>query len=92
MVIALELGTLGAGEEATAAGDVSKEVQTKLERMTRYIEDMMYEFRVRKEMTGETAMAILSDSVVRGTQAMRVLDGNRTDQTPVESGRVRTPQ
>lgn len=78
--------------EATAAGDVSKDVQTKLERMTRYIDDMLYEFRVRKEMTGETAMAILSDSVVRGTQAMRVSDGNRTDQTPVESGRVKAPQ
>jgi integrating conjugative element protein (TIGR03755 family) len=77
--------------EVVAAGEVSATVQTKLDRLTRYIDDMMYEFRIRKEMTGETALAIMGDSLSRNTQALRVPDGNRVDPNPLENGRVRTP-
>jgi hypothetical protein len=42
-------------------------------------------------MTGETALAIMGDSLSRNTQALRVPDGNRVDPNPLENGRVRTP-
>jgi integrating conjugative element protein (TIGR03755 family) len=77
--------------EAAAAAEVAKDMQTKVDRLDRYIDDMMREFRIRKEMTGTTALTILGDSLVRGSQAVRVPDGQRPDANPLERGAVARP-
>lgn len=77
--------------EVVAAGDVSATVQTKLDRLTRYIDDMMYEFRIRKEMTGETALAIMGDAATRSSQSLNVPNAARPDPNPLVNGRVVTP-
>lgn len=74
--------------EVTAAGDVAKDVQTKIDRLTQYINDMMFEFRIRKEMTSATALAILEDQGVRDTSSSRVRDGRVEDPSPLVNGRV----
>ena len=80
----------GAGAEVTAAGDAIRDTQDTIDRLTRYIDDLMYESRIRKELTADTALAIMGSQFQADSQAMRVPDGQRTDPAPLESGRVRT--
>lgn len=75
--------------QATAAGEVGKDVQTKIDRLTQYINDMMFEFRIRKEMTSNTALAIMSNQFLAGSSAARVPEGFRPDPQPVVDGRVK---
>lgn len=75
--------------QATAAVEVNKEAQIKIDRLTQYINDMMFEFRIRKEMTSETALAIMSNQFLAGSSAARVPEGIRTDPQPVVDGRVK---
>ena len=76
--------------EVTAAGDAIRDTQDTIDRLTRYIDDLMYESRIRKELTADTALAIMGSQFQADSQAMRVPDGQRTDPAPLESGRVRT--
>ncbi|MFC7410347.1 integrating conjugative element protein [Hydrogenophaga atypica] len=76
--------------EVSAAGDVSKEVQSKIDRLTQYINDMMFEFRIRKEMTAETALTLMSNQESRDSGAARVRDGGLNDPMPLEGGRVKS--
>lgn len=76
--------------EVSAAGDVSKEVQAKIDRLTQYINDMMFEFRIRKEMTAETALTLMSNQESRDSGAARVRDGGLNDPMPLEGGRVKS--
>ena len=48
----------------------------------------MYESRIRKELTAETALAIMGGQLQADTQAMRVPDGRRPDPAPLDNGRV----
>ena len=75
--------------EVTAAGKVSKDMQEKVDRMTRLIEDFMFEHRIRKEMTSDTALTIMDDATQRDSQAARLSRTQRGESTPVEEGRVR---
>ena len=76
--------------EVTAAGDAIRDTQATIDRLTRYIDDLMYESRIRKELTAETALAIMGSQLQSDSQAMRVPDGRPVDPSPLESGRVRT--
>ncbi len=76
--------------EATAAGEATREVQTKIDRMTQYINDLMFEFRIRKEMTADTALAILGNQMSQATQSLRVPDAAPPERQPLEDGRVST--
>ena len=76
--------------EATAAGEMTREVQQKIDRMTQYINDLMFEFRIRKEMTADTALAIMGSQLARQSQSMRVPDAAQSEQQPLEDGRVGT--
>ena len=76
--------------EATAAGEMTREVQQKIDRMTQYINDLMFEFRIRKEMTADTALAIMGSQLARDSQSMRVPDAAQSEQQPLEDGRVGT--
>lgn len=77
--------------QATAAGEMSKDVQQQIDRLTQYINDLMFEFRIRKEMTSDTALAIMGNQFSEGSQSMRVRDGVRAEQHPIENGRVPSP-
>lgn len=77
--------------EVAAAAEVAKDMQAKVDRLDRYIDDMMREFRIRKEMTGATALTILGDNVVRGSQSIKVPDGQRADSNPLDRGAVAKP-
>ncbi|BDB70021.1 integrating conjugative element protein [Comamonas thiooxydans] len=76
--------------EATGAAPVRSEVQTKIDRLTQYINDMMFEFRIRKEMTGETALSIMGNQQQAGAASMDVQGGTRADPAPLVYGRVST--
>lgn len=75
--------------EVTVAGKVSKDMQEKVDRLTQLIEDLMFEHRVRKEMTSNTALTIMEDATQRDSQAARLSRTQRGESTPVEEGRVR---
>lgn len=75
--------------EVTAAGDAMRDTQDTIDRLTRYIDDLMYESKVRKELTSNTALAILGSQFAADTQAMRVPDARPVDPAPLtEDGRV----
>lgn len=76
--------------EVTAAGDALRDTQSTIDRLTRYIDDLMYESRIRKELTSDTALAILGSQLHQDAQSMRVPDGQSPDPAPLESGRVKT--
>ena len=75
--------------EVTAAGKVTLAMQDKVNRMTRYIEDLMFEYRIRKEVTGNSALAILESGTQRDGQATRTPSTGRVDPAPVDGGRVK---
>ena len=77
--------------EVTAAGDAIRDTQETIDRLTRYIDDLMYESRIRKELTADTALAIMGSQLQSDSQAMRVPDGRQADPAPLEAGRVRNP-
>lgn len=75
--------------EVTAAGEAMRDTQDTIDRLTRYIDDLMYESKVRKELTSNTALAILGSQFAADTQAMRVPDARPVDPAPLtEDGRV----
>ena len=74
--------------QVTAAAPVSSEAQTKVDRLTQYINDMMFEFRIRKEMTGDTAMAIMGNELSAGSMATEAAGGVRDEKAPLIGGRV----
>ena len=60
------------------------------QRMTQHIEDLMFEHRIRKEITANNALAILESGTQRDGQATRVPPAGRPDPAPLDGGRVRT--
>ncbi|MCR6480996.1 integrating conjugative element protein [Variovorax sp. ZS18.2.2] len=76
--------------EVTKAGEQTKEVQVQIDRLTQYINDMMFEFRIRKEMTADTALAIMGNSFANDSRATRVPDGAQGETAPLVDGRVKT--
>jgi len=75
--------------EVSAAGQATKDVTEKVDRMTAYINDMMFEFRVRKEMTSDTALAILGDQGRRDARSGSVPGGKAAERDPLVDGRVK---
>ncbi len=74
--------------QATAAKQVNNEVQQRIDRLTQYIDDMMFEFRIRKEMTGDTALAIMQNQLAAGAAAAGAAGGGRADRAPLVDGHV----
>lgn len=75
--------------QVTAAGDAMRDTQANIDRLTHYIDDLMYEARVRKELTSQTALAIMGSQLAADSQAMRVPDSLPADPAPLEGGRVK---
>jgi integrating conjugative element protein (TIGR03755 family) len=75
--------------EVSAAGNVSKDMQVKVDRLTQYIEDLRFEHRIRKEMTSSTALNIMEDATMRDSAAARLSKTQRRETSPVEEGRVK---
>jgi hypothetical protein len=76
--------------EVTAAGKVTDSMKDKVALMTRHIEDLMFEHRIRKEITATNALAILEAGTQRDGQATRVSPPGRVDLAPVDGGRVKS--
>ncbi|RRD56507.1 integrating conjugative element protein [Comamonadaceae bacterium OH2545_COT-014] len=76
--------------EVTAAGEAMRDTQDTIDRLTRYIDDLMYEARIRKELTADTALAIMGSQMQADSQAMRVPDAQMADPQPLDAGRVHT--
>lgn len=74
--------------QATASTEVNRQVQVKVDLLTQYINDLMFEFRIRKEMTGDTALAIMGNSLTVGSSATDVSSGTRGETAPLFDGRV----
>ena len=74
--------------EATKVGEMQADVQRQIDRLTQYVNDLMFEFRIRKEMTSDTALAIMGDQFYRDSQAARVRDGRTAERQPIVDGRV----
>lgn len=76
--------------EVTTAGDAMRDTQETIDRLTHYIDDLMYESRIRKELTSNTALAIMGSQFQADSQAMRVPDAKQADPSPLlEGGRVK---
>jgi integrating conjugative element protein (TIGR03755 family) len=75
--------------EVTAAGKVTQTIQEKVGRMNQHIEDLMFEHRIRKEVTSSNALAIIEAGVQRDGQATRVPPAGRLEPAPLDGGRVR---
>ena len=76
--------------EVTAAGKVSQDMHSKVSRLTQYIEDLMFEHRIRKEITATSALTILESGTQRDGQATRVAPAGRVDPAPLDGGRVKS--
>ncbi|QIL83828.1 integrating conjugative element protein [Diaphorobacter sp. HDW4A] len=75
--------------EVMAAGDALRTTQDSIDRLTRYIDDLMYEAKIRKELTSNTALSIMSDQFVTDSRAMQVPDGTPAEKAPLTGGRVK---
>ncbi|MFP5476099.1 MAG: integrating conjugative element protein [Gammaproteobacteria bacterium] len=75
--------------QATKATEMQRDVQAQVDRLTQYINDLMFEYRIRKEMTSETALAIMGEQFHKDSQAQRVPAATAVDPRPLENGRVR---
>lgn len=75
--------------QATASNEINRQAQDKVDRLTQYINDLMFEFRVRKEMTGDTALAIMNNSLAAGSASTSVIGGTRSETAPFFDGAVR---
>jgi hypothetical protein len=75
--------------QVAAAIPVSTEAQSKVDRLTQYINDMMFEFRIRKEMTGDTALAIMSNDINQGRQSSTAITGERHESLSGVDGRMK---
>lgn len=75
--------------QATKAAEMQRDVQAQVDRLTQYINDLMFEYRIRKEMASETALAIMGEQAYRDSQAQRVRAATPIDPRPLENGRVR---
>ncbi len=75
--------------QATASNEINRQAQDKVDRLTQYINDLMFEFRIRKEMTGDTALAIMNNSLAAGSVSTSVIGGTRSETAPFFDGAVR---
>lgn len=74
--------------QAMKAGQMQKDAQTKVDRLTAHINDLMFEHRVRKEMASDTAITIMSDQFYRDSQGTRVRNSTAAEPHPITDGRV----
>ena len=71
--------------EVTAASDATRDIQQTIDRLTHYIDDLMYEARVRKELTSETAMTILKHQYRADAESTTIRPSSPSTANPVTS-------
>jgi hypothetical protein len=74
--------------QAAKATQVQAQVQEQINRLTRYIDDLVYEWRIRKEMTGETAMTLMRESLYQDSLGALQHKGQASDKQPLMGGAV----
>lgn len=76
--------------EVTIAGEAMRDTQETIDRLTHYINDLMYEAKIRKELTSDTALAIMGSQFRQESLSTTVPEARRADPNPVENGRVKS--
>lgn len=74
--------------EVTAASAATNEAQKKVATLNRYIDDLLFENRVRREVVSDTATALLDAYRQVQAQSMGTGAGRRSDGTTLRDGRV----
>lgn len=72
--------------EVTAAGHAMRETQAQIDRLTQYIDDLLYESRIRRELTSNTALAIMGEQARREAEAAAVPPAMQADPNPLQGG------
>ena len=72
--------------EVTKAGGAMRTTQEQIDRLTKHIDDLTYESRVRRELTSNTALAIMSEQASREATAAAVPSAVQADPNPLDSG------
>ena len=72
--------------EVAAAGHAMRETQAKIDRLTQYIDDLLYESRIRRELSSNTALAIMGHQRAKEAEAVAVPPPMQSDPNPLQSG------
>jgi len=67
---------------------LQKNLQSQIDRLTHYIDDLLYEWRIRKEVTGNTAMTVMQESVYKDSLGALERQGQPNESAPLINGRV----
>ena len=72
--------------EVTAAGHAMRETQAQIDRLTQYIDDLLYESRIRRELTSNTALAIMEHQSGNEAAAASVAPARLTESNRLQGG------
>lgn len=76
--------------EVTAAGDAMNETRETIDRLTQYIDDLMYESRIRKELTSTTALSILESRAISEAKTSGADTARPRGPNEIEDGAIKT--
>ena len=75
-------------QAASTPTKVQQQLQAQIDRLTHYIDDLLYEWRIRKEITGETAMTVMRESMFQDSLGTLQRQGLPDDKQPLMNGAV----
>jgi hypothetical protein len=70
---------------------LQRDMQLQIDRLTHYIEDLLYEWRVRKEIASATAMTVMQESMYKDSLGVLQRQGRPNESAPLINGRVQSP-
>jgi integrating conjugative element protein (TIGR03755 family) len=79
----------GSGVPEATYDAAQKEVRAKVDEINRYIDDLLFETRVRREVVSNTAGVLIDGYRANRAQSMNSGPNGRVDVNPVLDGRVR---
>lgn len=87
-LLAIQIMNYGSGNPTIAANSVAEEHSADVvSKMKTYIDDLLYEMRIRKELVGETSQMVLARANAQRTAP--VIEPERTDTTEPGLGTVK---
>lgn len=78
----------GSGVPEAGYVPAQKEAQSRIEQLNRYIDDLLFETRVRREVVSATASALIDSYRGDRLQSIGTQTRERADMKPLEGGRV----
>jgi integrating conjugative element protein (TIGR03755 family) len=74
--------------EAAKAAQTQKDVQEQIDHLTHYLDDLLYEWRIRKEMTSVTATTVMRESAYQDSLGVLQRQATPADTAPLINGAV----